>query len=524
MKKYGHRVGDTIFTIDCANSTTVSSDSATAPNACQAGTLDTFFPITLGIGDHPTETDFSTDGVISTVQGLRMWVATAPLTEESAPTQEYRVFFEFEGSVYEGFLQKDGSKFQNYQTDGSAVGYLLTLNQAAVNSVQRGLITGTSAPGALVGNTNEVTWVDLFGIGGHGINGALSPADLRSHYDIPAALTGTGVSIAIVNAPGTGNFQGDLNTFSQFYGLPQCNSTNPCFEWIDLSNGAPVPRTADEGGEVALDLAVAHGIAPDARIILVTSKSNTYADLIAAVNYAAQLTGVTAVSLSYTLAITENAMEDSTLAQFQSSLGMIFFACTGDDANVLGARYPAESPYVTGVGGTRISSVALGSTETAWEFSGGGANLNAVMPTWQSALLTSAYISANSGMRAVPDVAANADPQHSAFAVYRNNHWGMSGGTSEATPLWAGISALLAQYLANKGGSLSALVAATPGGFNGLLYQMKILQNGNSGFYDIEAGSNNLTGAQCDLCTAGPGYDDVTGLGAPDVAKLFSYF
>jgi Subtilase family len=528
MKKSGRVFGDTLYAQDCGNSTTVSRYDSTGTNPCQYwATLDNFFPVTLGIEDHPSETDFIADGTISTVQGVRTWIANAPLANDSSPTQEFRAFYELNGGVYQGVLQRDGTVIHTFQNDGSAVDYLITLNQQAITSVQRGLITGVVAGGSQVGNPDEVPTIDLFGIGGHGVNGALSPADLRSHYNVPTSLTGAGETIAIVNAPGTGNFPGDLNVFSEFYGLPQCNSANPCFEWIDLSNGAPVPTSADEGGEVALDLQVAHGIAPNAKIILVTAKTNRFWDLVDAINYAARLTGVTAVSLSYTLGGFESDQmkADSQLAELQSSLGMIFFACSGDDASVLGARYPASSPYVTGVGGTRINSVAWGSpatTEVAWEFSGGGANPNAATPTWQMSLLPAAIISANSGMRAVPDVAGNADPQHSAFAIYRTNHWGMAGGTSEATPLWAALSALLDQYLKAKGRSLSSMVAATPGGFNGLLYQMKLIQSG--GFYDITSGSNNLTDASCDLCAAGPGYDDVTGLGVPDVTKLFEYF
>jgi subtilase family serine protease len=162
-------------------------------------------------------------------------------------------------------------------------------------------------------------------------------------------------------------------------------------------------------------------------------------------------------------------------------------------------------------------------SEVAWEYSGGGASSYAPMPTYQSAYLPAGFISANNGMRAVPDVAAVADGQHSAFGIYWKEQWGMAGGTSMATPLWAGLSALLAEYLANKGESFPALIAATPGGFNGLLYQMSLTQGNRDSFYDISGGSNNVIGSSCPLCIATPGYNDVTGLGAPDAVNLFSH-
>src|SRR6202012_5134041 len=125
---------------------------------------------------------------------------------------------------------------------------------------------------------------------------------------------------------------------------------------------------------------------------------------------------------------------DARFAALQAN-GVVVFACTGDDGFMSSARYPAASPYVTAVGGTSISSVAGAvavSAESAWQYSGGGPAPTEVMPAWQSAVLSSIAISSNGGVRAVPDVAAVADPQHSAFAVYREQQWVMSGGTSAA--------------------------------------------------------------------------------------------
>jgi subtilase family serine protease len=100
----------------------------------------------------------------------------------------------------------------------------------------------------------------------------------------------------------------------------------------------------------------------------------------------------------------------------------------------------------------------------------------------------------------------------------------MAGGTSAGSPIWAGIGALFGQYLANKGLSLSAMTMNTPGGFNGMLYGLSPVSGGIAGFYTIDSGSNNLTTTPCSVCTAGAGYNFVTGLGAPNVANLFSNF
>jgi subtilase family serine protease len=360
-------------------------------------------------------------------------------------------------------------------------------------------------------------------VGGHAINGALAPADLRTHYHFPAGLDGSGQTIAIVDAPALyGDVQADLNVFSQAYGLPQCNAANPCFRHVDLSNGV-APPDDKWSGEVALDTQMAHAVAPGATIVLVTAASRSGSDLMAAVDYAAAIPGVTAISMSYSgnASGADAASQDASYAAYQSN-GIVLLACTGDDGYAGAVRYPAASPYVTAVGGTSIGAVA-GQSESAWRYSGGGPNPYSLMPGWQSAVLSMTAFNANGGLRATPDVAAVADFQHSAFAIYREQQWVMAGGTSAATPFWAGVSALLAQNLASKGASLSALVRTTPGGFNGLLYQPRLAQGDAPALVGILSGSNDLIG-NCSLCTAMGDYNDATGLGRPDVASLIAAF
>ncbi|HEY8024512.1 MAG TPA: DUF4214 domain-containing protein [Burkholderiaceae bacterium] len=529
--KQGNRASDTYIVNDCNNVANPVYTKSTTPTPCKtATTLDNFFPVSL-IGSYPNypyETDFAGDGTITTVQGMRMWIANAPLPLEQSPVLAYRTYFEMGGNVYLGMLEKNGAPYNYSQSDGSVVNYLVTFNQAAVASVQAGIITGTVVPGTQVGTGGTVFTTDLFGIGGQGVNGSLAPADLRTHYNIPANLDGAGQKIVIIDPPGTGNVLADLNAFSKFYKLPQCNTNNPCFQHIDLSNGATPSANNDAGREIELDTQMAHGIAPKATIVLLTAASNSFSDLNAAMNYAGTIQGATVVSLSIggNAGVSTQKTEDANLAQIQSLGGPVYFASSGDSGYLATAQYPAASPYVTAVGGTRINSVPWSSSasETAWQYSSGGPSAYFAMPSWQTALLSAASISGNNNMRAIPDVAAVADPQHSAVGTYYKNSWSMAGGTSVSAPIWAGIGALFGQYLTAKGQSLSSLTSTLPGGFNGMLYQAKLTQGSPGGFYDVISGSNNLTTNACAICDAGTGYDSVTGLGAPNVTALFSNF
>ena len=124
--------------------------------------------------------------------------------------------------------------------------------------------------------------------------------------------------------------------------------------------------------------------------------------------------------------------------------GVSFVASTGDSGSPGG--YPAYSPNVIAVGGTRLSVDASGNYlgETAWSSGGGGVSTREAEPSYQSAFQ-------NTGKRSIPDVAMDADP-NSGVAVYdsydngSSTPWAKMGGTSLSAPMFAGII-----WIANQG-------------------------------------------------------------------------
>jgi kumamolisin len=103
-------------------------------------------------------------------------------------------------------------------------------------------------------------------------------------------------------------------------------------------------------------------------------------------------------------------------------------------------------------------------------------------------------------MRQVPDVAAIADPETS-VAVNINGEFTEEGGTSQATPVWAGMTALINQYLLSKG-------LRVAGFMNPALYSLAAAKQPYPPFHDVTLGTNLAY-------PAGPGYDLATGLGTP---------
>jgi subtilase family serine protease len=317
----------------------------------------------------------------------------------------------------------------------------------------------------------------------------LTPAEIKKIYKLPA--TGGKGTIAIIDAYDDVNAESDLGVFDKQYGLPACTTTNGCFEKHKMS----ATTTANSGWalEEALDVEWAHAIAPNAKILLVEAKTPSGANLLSAIDYAATRKDAVAVSMSWGGSeFSDEATLDSHFSAAAS--GTAFFASSGDEGT--GASWPAASPYVIGVGGTSLEVATSGTfiSESAWSGSGGGVSAYEPEPAYQK----SYNIPKATGMRAIPDVAYDADP-NSGFPVYKTNGkstngWYTVGGTSAGSPQWAAIHSL--------GLSVSL----------GKIYTDKASTSTLKFFRDITSGSNGTCKYYCDARSR---YDYVTGLGTP---------
>ena len=315
---------------------------------------------------------------------------------------------------------------------------------------------------------------------------------------------GTGQTIAIVAAYDHPYIAADLATFNAAFGLP----APPSFKKV-TQTGATTGFPAPDPGwalEIALDVQWAHAIAPKASILLVEAKTAGYADMMTALTYAATKTTATVISNSW------GSAEFSTQSTYDAKCKLTTKLCvfsTGDYGNP--GSYPAYNPFVLAVGGTTLNlSIALnGSTvvdsETAWSGSGGGLSLYAAKPSYQNTVNTSTK-------RGTSDVSYNADPStgvpvYSSYPYNGQVGWFQMGGTSAGAPQWAGILAVANQQrlVARK-----KVLAAQP--TTGVFMAHSNIYALTSGLADITSGSNGTCGA---LCSAGPGFDFVTGKGSP---------
>lgn len=316
----------------------------------------------------------------------------------------------------------------------------------------------------------------------------LSPDQIKSAYRLPK--TGGSGTIAIIGAYDDATIEKDLQVFSQQFNLAPCTGANGCFEKHTMSSG--IKANSGWAMETSLDVEWSHAIAPDANILLVEAATPSGKNLLAAIDYANSQKNVVAISMSW--GGSEFSDEVSLDSHFVNQYGASFFASSGD--NGAGASWPAASPNVVAVGGTKVDfNNNVLSKETAWDGSGGGVSAYEKELSWQSDY----SIPKAKGYRSIPDVAYNADPQ-SGFSIYKTpsgkskNGWYVVGGTSAGAPQWAAIQAL--GHSAN----------------NQNFYKDKSQDSNVSFFRDIVSGKNGDCGY---YCQARKRYDYVTGLGSP---------
>src|SRR4051794_22403601 len=255
------------------------------------------------------------------------------------------------------------------------------------------------------------------------------PSDLQSAYNLPA-FTGT-PTVAIVDAYDDPNAATDLAAYRSQYGLPACGTD--CFKKVN-QNGVEGSYPSPDTGwaeEISLDLDMVSSACPSCHILLVEANSNSFTDLMKAVDYAAT-SGAVAVSNSY--GANEFLGETSYDSHFNRP-GVAVTVSSGD--NGYGAEYPAASRYVTATGGTSLSTATnvRGWSETAWSGAGSGCSSYETKPSWQSGLPS------NCSRRTIADVSSVSNP-NTGVAVYDtyggDPGWMVFGGTSAAAPFIGG--------------------------------------------------------------------------------------
>jgi hypothetical protein len=318
---------------------------------------------------------------------------------------------------------------------------------------------------------------------------------------------GAGQTVAVVDAYRDPRIVADVNTFSGQFRLPKiCGTTGagrPCFDFKVTAPDGTAGQNSDWALETSLDIEWIHAVAPRAAVRLVQAHDQSFASLFAAVT-AADAVRPDAISMSWGYPGGEFSGETYYDGHCELAHSVCVVA-SGDSGHP--GEYPAYSPRTLAVGGTTLDLASDGtiSSEVAWPGSGGGESYFEPKPAAQRGV-------APGPRRGLPDVSFDADP-NTGVAVYDSvpyqgqSGWFQVGGTSVGTPVWSAILASADQLraAAGKGPLTSAGDQAA-----------RAVYAATSALGDITAGPPN--GGCPKDCTAGPGYDFVTGLGSPRTA------
>jgi subtilase family serine protease len=396
------------------------------------------------------------------------------------------------------------------------------------------------------------------------------PGQVQAAYGLPTlfsnGVTGRGQTIIIVDSFGSPTIAADLATFDSTFNLP----APPSLTVLQPAGAVPPfdPTNSDMvgwAGEATLDVEYAHAMAPGATIVLLetpvseTEGTTGFPQIVQAEEYAIRhhLGGVISQSFSATeqtfatkrsLFALRSAYEDA----FRHNVTVL--AASGDSGATDSkldltdnythpvTSWPDSDPLVTGVGGTQLHLDANGnrtSPDVVWNDTysvptnqfifgddgpnplagGGGLSVIFSRPFYQD--LVRRVVGRQRG---VPDISMSA-ACNGAVDVYQSFPgepvgWYPTCGTSEATPLFAGIVSLADQVAHHPLGLINpALYALSAGHAPGIV--------------DVTQGNNTVSFFQDDReftvngFSAGPGYDLASGVGTiyapafvPELARL----
>ena len=420
------------------------------------------------------------------------------------------------------------------------VGGVVSLNNIPKKSMIRGARRSGSASQPLY---YDPSWGRVMG-----------PPDFATIYGVTSlydqGYTGTGASIAVLGRTYPTNATTHWNTFRSTFGLP------PSTVHVAFPTGNPGDLGGNENLEADLDVEWAGAVAKGATIHFVCGKgTNTGDGIDNAVIYAVDHNLADVITLSF--GACEPDMEvswngTSTWNDFYSNYwsaaaaqGITVCVASGD-SGAAGCDYASQTtvamggyavnglgstPYNVSVGGTQFneaggtywssSNTALGYIpEEAWNESGppvngyyqlwatgGGASMIYPKPSWQAAAGVP-----GGDHRYTPDVALASGSEIDGYYVYSQGHSYPVGGTSAASPAFAGLMALLVQKAGHRQGNA-----------NVGLYALGASQYGAGGaavFHDITSGNNTVPGLTG--FPALPGYDQATGLGSLNAPAWFA--
>ena len=312
---------------------------------------------------------------------------------------------------------------------------------------------------------------------GAGPSGTFTGKDFRAAYVPDTTMTGSGQVVGLLQFDGY--TASDITYYESYNGLPNVPLQNVL---IDGATGNP----SHGGGEVevSLDIEMSISMAPGLSKVMVYMSSGSWVNMLNRM-----VTDNQAKQISCSWYIPNGSANPNTDVIFQemAAQGQTFFTASGDSDAFTGLiPFPGDTPYITVVGGTTLTTTGPAGarvSENTWNRNngigtGGGISTQYSIPSWQTNINMTPP-QGSTTKRNVPDVALTADNVY----VRADGEDYYVGGTSCAAPLWAGFMSLVNQQAVASGNS-------TVGFLNPTVYALGGSANYSSCFHDITTGNN----------------------------------
>jgi kumamolisin len=335
--------------------------------------------------------------------------------------------------------------------------------------------------------------------------GSYCGSDMRAAYYGSGSLTGAGQTLGLLEFAGYDI--ADLKTY--FKNAGQVNNVPVVGISTDGTSLSCLNADGCDDREQILDMTQAISMAPGLNDLYVFVGSTDTA-MLGSMSTHSPLVGQ--IGSSWTWEPSDPSTDDPYFEKMAAQ-GQSYFQAAGDDGaynNGSSYVFPGDDAHAIVVGGTDLQVKSAGgpwSSETAWVDSGGGYYTpDAIpIPSWQQ--LTGVITTANKGsktLRNSPDVSAEADFDFYTCADQEACQTGW-GGTSFATPMWAGYMALVNQQAAINGNPALGFINPT-------IYPLGLAAGYSADFHDITSGNNGYP--------AVTGYDLATGWGSPNASLI----
>ena len=449
----------------------------------------------------------------------RHWLSVAEFTKRFGPTQKdydaAMAFFASSGlSVTHTYANRYMFQVEGHASDVERVLHV-SLNNYRHPTQDRTFVAPDREPTlALKTPVQEITGLDNYvlpytklrnpsearvkraGAGGSGPDGWFIGSDLRAAYygtGHKARLDGSGQSVGLLEL---GPFNpADVTLYFTTLG----HTNNTAVNGIAVGGGHATCSSCEDG-EQELDIVYAIEMAPGLDQVQVYVGN----DPVAIENQMA--TDNVSKQLSTSWGYSEHFATEDAIYQEMAAQGQSYFTASGDYSTLeASGPWPEEDANIIAVGGTDLVTDGPGGpwkSEPGWEDSASGPSVdkNILIEPYQLPYINKKN-KGDKTLRNVSDISANSD--FSMWICDLGQCDGGWGGTSFASPMWAGFNALMNQYAAQKG-------KPTIGFLNPTVYGL--YKGYKTMFHDIIGHSSGVYPAV-------KGYDLVGGLGSPNGLK-----